>query len=67
MLDEVFRRQEVRRRIRNNPLGLMLERYVEYLAERGHSAYTIHQYVFAVEHFGRWRGRRQINQESICR
>jgi len=67
MLDDLFHRQVVRRRILDNPLGPILERYVYYLAARGHSVYTIHQYVFAVEHFGRWRGRREVNREAIDR
>lgn len=67
MLDDLFRRQEVRRRIRGNPLGSVLERYVDYLVARGHSAYTTHSYVFSVEHFGRWHGRRKVDRKAVNR
>ena len=58
MLEHVFRRARVRQRIRNNPIGPVLERYVAYLVDRGHGLAPVHQYVFAAEHFGRWLGRR---------
>ena len=64
MLEEVFRRTRVRQRIRDNPIGPILERYVAYLVARGHSASVTHQYVFAAEHFGRWLGRRAASPDT---
>lgn len=58
MLDQVFRRAQVRQRIGSNPIGDVLERYVAFLVGRGHRPSALHQYVFAVEHFGKWLGRR---------
>ncbi len=65
MLEHVFRRSRLRQRIRNNPIGPVLERYVAYLVARGHRLAVVHQYVLAAEHFGRWVGRRRINQHRV--
>jgi site-specific recombinase XerD len=65
MLEDLFRRPRVQRRIRQNPHGSVLEQFVEYLSARGHSPNTVHQYGFAAEHFGRWLGRRQINRHAV--
>jgi integrase/recombinase XerD len=65
MLEQVFRRVRVRQRIRDNPIGPVLERYVAYLVARGHRSSPIHQYVFAAEHFGRWLGKRGINRHRV--
>ena len=66
-MDQIFRRAAVRARILGNPLGRILEEYVGYLAARGHRPGGLHQYVFAVEHFGRWLGREAISHESVDR
>lgn len=66
-MDSVFRRAAVRARIRANPLGAVLQRYVVYLVNRGHRAGTLHQYVFAAEHFGRWVSRRPVDADSVDR
>jgi site-specific recombinase XerD len=65
MLEEVFRRPRVRRRIRDNPIGPILERYVAYLVARGYGARAKQQYVFATEHFGRWLGRRPVSLDTV--
>jgi site-specific recombinase XerD len=65
VLDQLFRRAVVRARIRGNPLGPILERYVNHLVARGHRASPLHQYVFAVEHFGRWLKRRRIDHAAV--
>ena len=39
-------------RIRGNPLGVRLEKYVQYLSCRGYRRGTMLCYVHAVEHFG---------------
>jgi len=64
-MDFVFRRAAVRARIVANPLGAVLQRYVAHLVYRGHRASTLHQYVFAAEHFGGWLGRRPIDIASM--
>lgn len=67
MLEDLFRRPRVQLRIRQNPHGVVLEQFVDYLSARGHSPNTVHQYVFAAEHFGRWLGRRGINRRIVMR
>ncbi|HUE72276.1 MAG TPA: site-specific integrase [Pirellulaceae bacterium] len=53
---------QLRTRIRTNPLGPVLERYIEHLVDRGYSSSTLREYVSAADHFGRWLGRRPPNQ-----
>jgi hypothetical protein len=53
-MEQIFRRKTVRARIARNPLGRVLQQYIDYLVVRGHPLGTTHQYVFAVEHFGNW-------------
>ena len=48
-------------------LARFWRQFVENLIARGHGLSTVHQYVFAAEHFGRWLGRRRINREAILR
>jgi site-specific recombinase XerD len=67
MLDQIFRRAAVRRRICGNPIGPVLQTYVEYLAVRGHRPSSLHQYTFAVEHFGRWLEHRPIDLAAVDR
>src|SRR5262245_53570433 len=55
----------LRLRIRTNPRGPILERYIAFLAGRGYSATTLREYVSAAEHFGRWLGRRPLNQAAV--
>lgn len=65
MMEHVFRRARVRQRIRDNPIGPVLERFVAYLVARGHQSSPTHQYVFAAEHFGRWLGERDIDRHRV--
>lgn len=67
MLENVFRRATVRERIESNPIGPVLRDYVEYLEARGHQPGPLHQYVFAVEHFGRWVRGRPIDGAAVKR
>lgn len=67
MLEDQFRRTRVLKRIRGNPIGSVLEQFVDYLIDRGHSTGTIYQYVAAAEHFGRWLGRQRISQAAVMR
>lgn len=66
-MEQIFRRKTVRDRILGNPLGRILHQYVDYLTKRGHRPSSLHQYVFAVEHFGNWLGAGSISHESVDR
>jgi len=66
-MEEIFRRKRVRARILGNPLGCVLRQYVGYLTGRGHRPSGLHQYVFAVEHFGNWLGAGSVSHESVDR
>lgn len=67
MLDRIFCRATVRARIRGNPLGGVLQRYIGHLAAGAYCHGTMYQYVSAVEHFGRWLGDHPINRTSVRR
>jgi site-specific recombinase XerC len=67
MLEDLFRRPRVRRRIRQNPLGSVLEQFGDFLIARGYGPNSVHQYIFAAEHFGRWLGPRRINRQAVVR
>jgi site-specific recombinase XerD len=64
---QIFRRASVRARILGNPLGDTLQQYIDYLVTRGHRPDCLHQYVFAVEHFGRWLGGEPVSRDSVAR
>lgn len=66
-MDQIFCRATVRARILKNPLSSVLRQYVAYLKGRGHGPSALHQYVFAVEHFGNWLGPAAISHESVER
>jgi integrase/recombinase XerD len=51
--------------IRTSALATLLEPYMAYLASRGNAASTLWEYVRAAEHYGRWLGRRPINQATV--
>lgn len=65
MLDRIFLARDVRHRIRGNPIGTVLEQFVEYLVQRGYRPGTVHQYMFAAEHFGHWLGRERLNLQAF--
>ncbi|MCH8148773.1 MAG: tyrosine-type recombinase/integrase [Planctomycetes bacterium] len=54
-------RKDVCRRICAKSIRSILEPYSRYLSSRGYSSRTCHVYACAVEHFGRWLGRRHVN------
>ena len=58
MLETIFQRAHRLRRLRANPLGVILDQYVEYLIARGHTTNVVHQYLRAAEHYGLWLGTR---------
>lgn len=64
MIERVFRRIHVQRRVQERPLAGVIEDLAALLIERGHSVGTIQQYVHAVEHFDGWlsRTRRRIGE-----
>lgn len=66
-MEQIFRRKAVRARIAGNPLGGVLQQYIDYLVARGHPLGSTHQYVFAVEHFGNWLGGRAVSHELVAR
>jgi site-specific recombinase XerD len=66
-MEQIFHRSAVRARVLGNPLGSVLQQYVGYLEGRGHKPSVLHQYVFAVEHFGNWLGAGSISHESVER
>jgi integrase/recombinase XerD len=65
MLERCYFRPHVRRRVRSNPLGRVLEQFASYLMKRRHHPACIQQYLQAAEHFGRWVGMRRIAPEAI--
>jgi site-specific recombinase XerD len=66
-MEQIFRRETVRARILENPLGRILQQYIDYLKGRGYGPSSLHQYVFVVEHFGNWLGAGSISHESVDR
>ena len=67
MLNRIFCRVAVVARIRDNPIGGVLRRYIAYLAARGYCHGAMRQYVYAIEHFGRWLGNRPIDRATVRR
>lgn len=65
MLESIFRRSSVRERIESNPIAPVLVDYIAYLTARGHGPAPLHQYVFAVEHYGRWLRERPIDHRTV--
>jgi len=57
--------KHVCRRTCARPIRLLLERYREHLTSCGYSPRTAHVYGCAVEYFGRWLGRRQVNWPRV--
>jgi integrase/recombinase XerD len=56
---------QVCQRIRSNPIGPILERYLEYLMARGYSRRMWWPYLRVGEHYGRWLGRRRIRAQTV--
>jgi site-specific recombinase XerD len=56
---------QIRDRVRNNPIGPILERYLEHLVTRGYSRRMWWPYLRVGEHFGRWLGRRPIRPHTV--
>jgi site-specific recombinase XerD len=58
MLNKLFLRSHHVRRLRANPLGVILDQFADHLLGRGYSAGFIHQLVRGAEHYGHWLGSR---------
>jgi site-specific recombinase XerD len=56
---------QLRLLVRTNALAPLLEQFIAYLVSRGNAASALREYVFAVEHFGRWLRRRPLNQATV--
>ncbi len=54
MIEQVFRKTRVRRRLQDGPLASVAREYLAHLVGRGYAECTVHQYVQATEHFGHW-------------
>lgn len=65
MIDNYFKRAFACRRMAASHLCIILDTFVGDLHRRGHSRNSIHFYVQAVEHFGRWLQRRRIAINAI--
>jgi integrase/recombinase XerD len=65
MITSYFKRAFACRRMAASHLSIILEVFVSDLHGRGHSRNTIHFYVQAVEHFGRWLQQRRILVHAI--
>ena len=58
MLDALFQRSHHVRRLRANPLGVILDQFADYLLRPGYTAGFVHQLVRGAEHYGYWLGTR---------
>jgi len=72
MIQKIFLRPFVRRRMASSHLGIILEQFALDLQARGYAASTVQSYAQVVEHFSRWLGRhrlavREIDERSVDR
>lgn len=65
MIQKLFLRPFVRRRMAASHLGIILERFALDLQSRGHAVSTVQSYVQVAEHFSRWLGRRRVSVREI--
>lgn len=65
MIQKLFLRPLVRRRMATSHLGIILERFALDLQARGYAVLTIQSYVQVTEHFSRWLGRRRLALREI--
>jgi integrase/recombinase XerD len=54
MINKVFCDEQVRRRLAQSQLGIILGPFIRHLQQRGHTASGIHTYAHAVGHFAQW-------------
>jgi integrase/recombinase XerD len=72
MIQKLFLRPFVRRRMAASHLGIILEQFALDLQARGYAVTTVHSYTQVTEHFSRWLGRRrfavlEIDQQTVDR
>ena len=71
-MEQLFRRRTVRARARilGNPLGRVLQQYIDYLVARGHPLGGHHASVrvrSGAQHFGNWLGGRAVGHALVAR
>jgi site-specific recombinase XerD len=65
MLDQIIRRPQALRRIRNSYLSTFLDTFAEHLFSKGFSPGTIHHYLDSAEHFSRWLEEEKISPNAV--
>lgn len=65
MIERLFLRPSVRRRMRASHLGIILERFALDLNERGYVITCLQSYVQIAEHFSRWLGHRRSSTAEV--
>lgn len=65
MIQKLFLRPFVRRRMAASHLGIILEQFALDLQTRGYAVSTVQSYVQVTEHFSRWLGRRRLAVREI--
>lgn len=66
MLDEFIRKPVVLTRLRRGVLGDVLEPFVGDLCARGHTAYSIREYLRGAGHFACWLELKHVPVATIC-
>jgi integrase/recombinase XerD len=65
MTDSLFRRSYYWKRLRANPLGKIIEEYVQHFCGLGYSWLTVRGYVQSLEHFGSWLQLRRLDPKAV--
>lgn len=65
MIQKLFLRPFVRRRMAASHLGIILEQFALDLQARGYAVSTVQSYVQVIEHFSRWLGGRRLAAGEI--
>ena len=65
MIDNYFKRAFARRRMAASHLAIVFDAFVGDLHQRGYAQHTVHSYVQALEHFGRWLERHDVAVRAI--
>lgn len=65
MIENYFKRAFARRRMAASHLAIIFDAFVGDLHQRGYAQHTVHSYVQAVEHFGRWLQRHKVAVHAI--
>jgi integrase/recombinase XerD len=65
MLDEYFKREKTRERLRRGSLGEHLDALTDHLSSQSYTWFTIKQYLGGIVHFGRWLDRSRSLLEDL--